>query len=148
MLKVVIVASAFLIWSYSFYYNFVRGASSEVMIAYIGHEHARVFERAFDSHGYDLWTFGHRRRRGSSLRFDARGRVFDVFKTENYKHLLVLNRVMHIPPMFDSEVVVHYLHANETVATLWQRESDSPVNEEGIEEWLYKNDKSIEKIHI
>ena len=40
---------------------------------------------------------------------------------DGYGDLWAFGQLVHLPMMFDSEIVVQYRHENNTVATLWPR---------------------------
>tara|TARA_B110000977_G_C10818728_1_gene393301 strand:- start:298 stop:486 length:189 start_codon:yes stop_codon:yes gene_type:complete len=62
--------------------------------------------------------------------------------------MLLLESIVHVPLMFDSDVVVLYLHGNKTVATLWPQLKELPMDGDVIEEWLEIHNIRIEKIHL
>jgi hypothetical protein len=115
------------------------------MIAFVGPEHSMMFATVFEGYG-DLWAFGHRRRRSLKIRFEKKGTQFDFFERSNYEHMLIVNKIVHVPMMFDSDKVIDYIRDNETVATLWPK-GRRPV-QQNIETYLLQNIEMIEKIHI
>jgi len=130
-----------LLWTYSFYHHFIAESPQTTMIAFVGSQHSQLFASIFDGYG-DLWAFGHRRRRSLKIRFEKKGTQFDFFLKSNYQHMLVVQQLVHLPMMFDSEIVVQYRRENNTVATLWPR---SVAVMSRSSEWL---EVHSEKIYI
>jgi hypothetical protein len=148
MLKYVSIVCIFLIWSFSFHYHFFKNTTSATMIAYTGLGHVRRLEHEYMYSGCDIWVFGRHRRRSNIVHFESHNSAFKIFTTSNYKHMLLLESIVHVPMMFDSEVVVLYIQGNETVATLWPRLKQLPMDGDVIEEWLNIHNIRIEKIHL
>lgn len=144
-MKGVIIIFAFILWMYSFYHHFIASSKATIMIAFVGPEHSMMFATVFEGYG-DLWAFGHRRRRSLKIRFEKKGTQFDFFERSNYEHMLIVNKIVHVPMMFDSDKVIDYIRDNETVATLWPK-GRRPV-QQNIETYLLQNIEMIEKIHI
>ena len=119
----------------------------KIMVAYVGSEHSRKFASIFEGYG-DLWAFGHRKRRKLNIRFERAGTHFDFFEESGYEHMLLVNKCVHVPAMFDSNKVIAYLQKNETVATLWPKDHGYTNRTQPLSIWLSTNSKMIEKIHI
>lgn len=141
-----LIALSAVVWLYNMYSHFYKRHESNVMLAFIGRENVRMFEHEFQYYGHDLWAFGHLKRKSSRVHFVYSDSPFDVFIEHNYKHLLLIHKIIHVPAMFDSDLVVEYLHRNQTVATLWPRISELPQSQTYIEQYLREH--NIEKIHI
>lgn len=148
MLKYVSLVCICLIWSFSFHYHFFKTITTTTMIAYTGLGHVRQLEHEYMYSGCDIWVFGRHHRRSNTIHFESHNSAFQSFTTSNYKHMLLLESIVHVPLMFDSDVVVLYLHGNKTVATLWPRLKELPMDGDVIEEWLDIHNIRIEKIHL
>jgi len=133
-------------WLYSFYHHFISESHAKTMVAYVGSEHSRKFASIFEGYG-DLWAFGHRKRRGQ-IRFERAGTHFDFFEASDYEHMLLVNKCVHVPAMFDSAKVLEYIQNNTTVATLWPKEHAYTNKTETIDQWLRSHSQIIEQIHI
>ena len=138
---------AFIIWSISFYRHFWLAPASKLMVAFVGKEHSQMFAHMFRDYG-DLWAFGHRWRRSLNIHFEPLGTHFDIFRRESYDHMLIINKLIHIPMMFDTDSVVRYIHNNETVGSLWPKEIDFSPSSMLMSEWFIENKDYIENIHI
>ena len=62
--------------------------------------------------------------------------------------MLLLQAIVHVPLMFDSDVVVLYMKENETIATLWPQLKQLPKDGDVIVDWLEIHNIRIEKIHL
>jgi len=104
------------------------------MIAFIGNEHVRTFEREYENTHADLWAFGHRKRKATRITF-SNVEPFEIFEEYEYEHILLIEKMCHIPFFFYTETVVEYKLENKTVATLWPRLSKMPPEAENALEW-------------
>lgn len=139
-LKIILPLLTVCVWSFSFYMHFIKKSPSPFMIAFVGRDHSRLFERAFHQYDADLWVFGHHKRRSKKMIFENNREPFDVFRDSDYKHLLVVHELYHIPMIYDASEPLVYIHANKTIGSLW------PVGTTGTN---YTNSlMSIEKIFI
>jgi len=146
MLKYVLLPTVFFIWVFSFYYHFMRSPST--VIAFVGREHVRLFEQMYAHRGVDLWAFGHHPRRSVRIRFEPIGTVFKTFKASRYKQMLVLKKLVQVPMVFETDIVLEYIQNNETVAMLWPALDRLPLTDEGVVEWKQSSLIRIEKISL
>jgi hypothetical protein len=115
------------------------------MVAFMGKEHVRTFEREYEHAHADLWAFGHRKRKSQRLNF---GRdAFQIFRDNNYKQMLLLHELHHVPLMY-SESVVEYKFLNKTVASLWPVLDDCPPPDVAPEKWYKDSGGSTDIIHL
>jgi len=121
---------------------------TNTMIAFVGTEHVRKFERMFNNDGYDLWAFGHRKRRSSAISFGQRGDIFTIFDQSHHKHLLILYELHHIPLLFNPDIVMEYYNQNNTVATLWPRFEQMPTELSSIQSFISTYNIEIKKIQL
>jgi len=111
------------------------------MIAFIGSGHSKMFEHTFGHYNADLWVFGHHKRR-SKMTFSKR-KPFEVFRENEYEHILIVHENHHIPMIYDAEVPLAFVYQNKTIGTLWPRISDTPEDQDYVEK-----SKTIEKIYL
>ena len=123
-----------LIFCISFNVHFLKSSKFKTMVAFIGNEHVRVFEKEYANVHADLWAFGHRKRKATRITF-ANTEPFQIFEEYQYEHLLLVERTGHIPLFFDTTTVVEYRLENKTVATLWPRLSRLPPEAENALDW-------------
>jgi len=147
MKKELLVFLAFIVWSVSFYHHFGHVVPSKLMVAFVGKEHCQMFVHMFRDYG-DLWAFGHRSRRSLNIHFEPLGTHFDIFRRDSYDHILIINKLVHIPMMFDTKNVIRYIHDNETVGSLWPKGIDFSPSSITMNEWFITNKDYIENIHI
>jgi hypothetical protein len=109
----------------SYYLHFFARTveQSDLMIAYIGNEHPRLFEQQFTQERADLIVFRNRPFRSKRLQFAPPGSELNKFTlTPRYRHLLVLyNLQPQVPMFYDTRNNIEYIHNNETVAELWHK---------------------------
>jgi len=117
------------IFCISFNLHFLKLQKFNIMVAFIGNEHVRTFEREYNHVHADLWAFGHRKRKATRIIFST-ANPFEIFEEYEYEHLLLVEKTCHIPLFFDTETVVEYKLENKTVATLWPRLSKMPSEAE------------------
>ena len=148
MKKEILIFLGFIVWSVSFYHHFHNNHRRNIMVSFVGNEHCQMFSHMFQDYG-DLWAFGHRSRRSlSNIRFEKRGTHFEHFGDSTYEHMLIVNKLMHVPMMFDSDKIVRYLHENVTIASLWPNNPESFPETNNMNEWFDLNDNYIEKIYL
>ena len=115
------------------------------MIAFVGKEHVRAFESVYQHAHADLWAFGHRKRRSSRLKF---GRdAFQTFRDTDYKQMLLLHELHHVPLMY-SESVIEYKLSNKTVASLWPVLNEWPPPDKSPEKWYRETIGVTDIIHL
>ena len=140
----VIFLSAIVIFGISNYLHLTHMHTFNHMVAFVGKEHVRTFEREYEHAHADLWAFGHRKRKSSRLNF---GRdAFQTFRATGYKQMLLLHELHHVPLMY-SESVVEYKLANKTVASLWPVLEHWPPPDVSPESW-YKRHGTTDIIHL
>jgi hypothetical protein len=122
------------IFCISFNLHFLKSPKFNTMVAFIGNEHVRTFEREYDGVHADLWAFGHRKRKATRIIFST-AEPFEIFEEYEYEHILLVEKTCNIPFFFDTETVVEYKLENKTVATLWPRLSKMPPEAENALEW-------------
>jgi hypothetical protein len=122
------------IFCISFNVHFLKSQKFNTMIAFIGNEHVRIFEREYDTVHADLWAFGHRKRKTTRIMFSS-AEPFEIFEEYQYEHMLLVEKTHHIPLFFDTDTVVEYKLENKTVATLWPRLSRLPPEAENALDW-------------
>lgn len=106
--------------TYSMHFVMDDVQQRDTMVAYVGLEHVRLFERQYHSH-YDLWAFGHRPRKSSRVRFEKSGVDTALKMFENmhqYSQMLLLYRPRHVPIFETSQQILEYRVRNDTVAYL------------------------------
>lgn len=100
---------------------------ADTMVAYVGRDHVRLFERAYArERAVDLWAFGHRPRKASRIRFDMHGaetafRMFD--QMHRYSQMLLLYRPRHVPLFAAGTTTLAYRMRNDTVGYLIPRDT-------------------------
>tara|TARA_B100000780_G_scaffold223044_1_gene162157 strand:- start:1386 stop:1733 length:348 start_codon:yes stop_codon:yes gene_type:complete len=115
------------------------------MIAFVGKQHVRMFEREYEHAHADLWAFGHRKRKSQRLNFGHN--VFNTFRVNSYKQMLLLHELHHVPLMY-SDSVVEYKLANKTIASLWPVLSEYPPTGVSPESWYNETVGDIVIIHL
>jgi len=123
-----------IIFCISFNLHFLKSPKFNTMVAFIGNEHVRTFEREYDNVHADLWAFGHRKKKATRIIFST-AEPFEIFEEYQYEHILLVEKTCHIPLFFDPETVVEYKLENKTVATLWPRLSKMPPETKNALEW-------------
>ena len=140
----VIFVCVIVIFGFSNYLHLTRMHTFNHMVAFVGKEHVRTFEREYEHAHADLWAFGHRKRKSSRLNF---GRdAFQTFRDTGYKQMLLLHELYHVPLMY-SESVVEYKLANKTVASLWPILEVWPPPDVSPES-CYKRHSTTDIIHL
>ena len=122
------------IFCISFNLHFIKSPKSNTMIAFIGNEHVRTFEREYDNVHADLWAFGHRKRKATRIIFSS-AEPFEIFEEYQYEQMLLVEKTHRVPLFFDTDTVVEYKLENKTVATLWPRLSRLPPETENALDW-------------
>lgn len=141
----VIIFFSIIIFGISNYIHLTHMHKFNHMVAFVGKENVRSFERVYDHVHADLWAFGHRKRRSTRIRF---GRdVFKTFRATGYKQMLLLHELHHVPLMY-SESVVEYKLANKTVASLWPVLEDWPPSDVAPEKWYKEMVDTVDIIHL
>lgn len=149
MNEFIFILLGFCVWFLHLYMRFYGMFTSSVMVAFVGHGHLKSFEHHFKHTGYDLWAFGHMKRKLSSVYIEPRGNVWQVFKDHShYKHVLIVEHIRHVPFMFDSNVPVFYFHRDQQVASLWPRLEQLPHTNRNFTSFIKENNIEIEKIYI
>lgn len=92
----------------------------DTMVAFVGFEHVRSFEKAYVlTNTADLWAFGHRPRRGSRVRFESTGTYFQMFEhMHRYKQMILLYHARRVPLLASTDVILEYRLKNETIGYL------------------------------
>tara|TARA_B100000795_G_scaffold196928_1_gene150945 strand:+ start:276 stop:710 length:435 start_codon:yes stop_codon:yes gene_type:complete len=122
------------IFCISFNLHFLKSSKFNVMVAFIGNEHVRTFERQYDNVHADLWAFGHRKRKATRILFSS-AEPFSIFEEYEYEHILLVEKTCHLPLFLDTTTVVEYKLENKTVATLWPRLSKMPPEAKNALDW-------------
>lgn len=123
-----------IIFCMSFNLHFLKSSKFNTMVAFIGDQHVRIFEREYANVHADLWAFGHRKRKASRIIFSI-AEPFEIFEEYEYEHILLVEKTYHVPLFFDTSTVVEYKFENKTVATLWPRLSTMPPEAENALDW-------------
>ena len=116
MYGIILILMSVSIFMFSQYTHFVHVHAFSHMVAFVGKQHVRMFERQFSFVHADLWAFGHRKRRSTRVQFGVD--PFETFRNYEYKQMLLLHELHSIPIMY-SEDVIEYVKENKTVASLW-----------------------------
>ena len=141
----VIIFFSIIIFGISNYIHLIHMHKFNHMVAFIGKENVRSFEREYQHTHADLLAFGHRKRKSSRLNF---GRdAFETFRATGYKQMLLLHELHHVPLMY-SESVVEYKLANKTVASLWPILEDWPPPDVSPESWYKEIVDTVDIIHL
>lgn len=106
----------------SYWLHFFKHKKSTTMVVYTGPAHPRLFELEFAHQDVDLFVFKHRRFRSRRVQFIVHRTPLEYFQTSTYQHLLLIH-LLHptVPLFYDSTTGIKYMHANDTVATLWHK---------------------------
>lgn len=142
----IIIVCSVVIFVFSNYVHLSQLHAFDHMVAFVGKEHVRTFEREFEHMHADLWAFGHRTRKSKRLQF---GRdAFATFRDHGYKHMLLLNELHYMPLMY-SESVIEYKMNNHTVASLWPILQDWPSVRAGAAlDWYRERGGAIDIIYL
>lgn len=116
------------------------------MVAFVGKQHVRNFEREYNTVHADLWAFGHRKRKMSRVRFGID--PFETFQTLGYEHMLLIHELHHIPMFFDAETVIEYKLSNKTVASLWPKRVELPASMSALKQFLRLNGGITDVVHL
>lgn len=98
---------------------------ADTMVAYVGRDHVRLFERAYaQERAVDLWAFGHRPRKASRIRFENSGienalHMFDHM--HRYSQMLLLYHPKHVPLFAAGTQILSYRMRNDTIGYLFPR---------------------------
>lgn len=85
------------------------------MIAYVGEEHPRLFERQFQNRNVDLYVFRNKRYHSLNMQYKKKGTEREFFAKSDYKQMLIIYHLhFSVPDRYDTQVV--YVHNNKTVA--------------------------------
>ena len=146
MLQYLIIPLMLSMFVFSYYIHFVHHSAFTSMIAFVGEQHVRMFEREFNHVNADLWAFGHRKRKYTRLKFGQS--PFKIFDTYDYSHMLLVTTVRHIPIFFDAEHVIEYRFENNTVASFWPRLKHSPPDVLHALDWYRTRGGKVDIIHL
>ena len=142
----VIILFSIVIFGISNYLHLIHMHQFNHMVAFVGKEHVRLFERVYQHSHADLWAFGHRKRRSTRIQFGSD--VFKTFSASGYKQMLLLRELHHVPLMY-SESVVEYKLNNKTVASLWPiLEEWPPPDIKYPEDWYKEMGGEMDIIHL
>ena len=100
-----------IIFCMSFNLHFLKSSKFNTMVAFIGDQHVRIFEREYANVHADLWAFGHRKRKASRIIFSI-AEPFEIFEEYEYEHILLVEKTYHVPLFFDTSTVVEYKFEN------------------------------------
>lgn len=119
MIKYVLFLILISMWAISFYTHFLQAMSSTMMIAFKGTGHVRDFQHQYQTHGADLWVFGHLKRKGAHLHYGQN--PFLTFRRSKYTRMLLVEHAVPVPYQTNLRSVVEYKSGNTTLASLWPR---------------------------
>ena len=81
-----------LICSILIYSNFVHlHPKTETMIAYVGEDHPRLFERVYIRSSADLFVFRNKAYNSINMKYEKKGTELDFFEYSDYKNMLVIS---------------------------------------------------------
>ena len=98
------------------YSNFVHlHPKTELMIAYIGVEHPRLFERQYIQSDADLFVFRNKAYNSINMEYKKKGTEREFFAESDYTRMLMVYK-LHFDFNIDVGIPTTYKHHNETVA--------------------------------
>jgi len=98
------------------YSNFVHlHPKTTSMIAYVGKDHPRLFERQYIRHNADLFVFRNKAYNSINMKYEKKGSELEIFYKSDYQNMLVI-RLLHFNVQIDKEIPTIYKHDNKTVA--------------------------------
>ena len=90
-----------------------------MMIAFVGNEHPRLFERKYITTNADLFVFRNRASNSINVKYEKKGTEHQYFASSDYNYMLIVYMLQfHVPidkwAMDRSPTT--YIHNNKTVA--------------------------------
>ena len=104
------------------YSNFVHMYTPQkLMIAFVGHEHPRLFERQYITSNADLFVFRNRASNSINVKYEKKGTERRYFARSGYNYMLIVHMLQFYVPIERAIVdrsPTTYIHDNKTVAEL------------------------------
>jgi len=98
------------------YSNFVHlHPKIELMIAYMGYEHPRLFERQYIQSNAGLFVFRNKAYNSINMEYKEKGTEQEFFHESDYTSMLAVYK-LHFDFNIDVGIPTTYKHNNETVA--------------------------------
>lgn len=106
------------------YSNFVHTHSSTtMMVAYVGVDHPRIFERQYIHMDADLFVFKNKRYHSIHMQYKKKGTEQHFFTESKYNQMLVVHLLHFNVPLIDENRATSYIHNNKTVAEYFTKKS-------------------------
>lgn len=109
------------------YSNFVHmHPKRTTMIAYVGEEHPRLFERQYMSQDAELFVFRKQRFKSKRMIYKKKGTERNFFEKSDFKDMLIVHRLHYSVPSIHSGTTI-YKHNNDTIAEYLSKISNQKI---------------------
>jgi hypothetical protein len=109
------------------YSNFIHmHPKRTTMIAYVGEEHPRLFERQYTSRDAELFVFRKKRYNSKRMIYKKKGTERNFFEKSDFKNMLIVHRLHYSVPSLHSGTVI-YKHNNKTIAEYMSKISNQKI---------------------
>tara|TARA_B110000908_G_C9940335_1_gene307964 strand:- start:113 stop:499 length:387 start_codon:yes stop_codon:yes gene_type:complete len=104
------------------YSNFVHlFPQREMMIAFVGKDHPRLFEKQYITSDADLFVFRNRASNSINVKYKKKGTEHDYFEKSDYNYMLIVHMLHFYVPIDHTPKT--FIHNNKTVAELYVKKN-------------------------
>jgi|TARA_B110000483_G_C17886369_1_gene423674 hypothetical protein len=97
------------------------------MIAYVGEDHPRLFERVYIRSSADLFVFRNKAYNSINMKYEKKGTELDFFEYSDYKNMLVIS-LLNFNVQIDKGIPTIWRHNNQTVAEYYVKNAPPHYN--------------------